>query len=124
MPAGSAGLHEPVEMLEEETVERHRALVSLIEELEAVDWYSQRVDACSDEGLRQVLGHNRDEEKEHACMTLEWLRRHDETWDALLRRYLFRAGPIVAEGEEAAGALGGGGDGSLSIGGRAAGASR
>jgi hypothetical protein len=87
-----------------------------------VDWYTQRIDACSDEALRRVLAHNRDEEKEHACMLLEWLRRHDESWDALLRRFLFRSGP---NGPNVEGALRlAGADGSLSIGGRAAGASR
>jgi hypothetical protein len=60
-----------------------------MEELEAVDWYGQRVDACGDAELRRVLAHNRDEEKEHACMTLEWVRRRDPTFDALLRRFLF-----------------------------------
>lgn len=68
----------------------HRAIASLIEELEAVDWYGQRVDACSDPELRAVLVHNRDEEKEHACMTLEWIRRKDPKFDAYLRQFLFR----------------------------------
>ncbi|HKJ25239.1 MAG TPA: ferritin [Myxococcota bacterium] len=82
-------LHESSSDLSPETREMHRALASLIEELEAVDWYAQRVDASHDAELRRVLAHNRDEEKEHACMTLEWIRRRDATFDALLRRLLF-----------------------------------
>ena len=70
-------------------IERHRAITSLKEELEAVDWYDQRVDATNDDELRAVLAHNRDEEKEHAAMTLEWLRRNDAKWDEVLRTYLF-----------------------------------
>jgi ferritin-like protein len=90
-----AGLHERLEDLHPETVERHRALISLIEELEAIDWYAQRVDACKDEALASVLAHNRDEEREHAAMTLEWLRRNDAEWDRVLRTYLFHEEPIV-----------------------------
>ncbi len=92
-------LHEPAHALRPETIEMHRALASLIEELEAVDWYAQRVDASQDQALRGVLAHNRDEEKEHACMTLEWIRRQDPTFDRLLREILFRDGPIHAEAE-------------------------
>jgi ferritin-like protein len=88
-------LHEPAESLSAETREMHRAIASLIEELEAVDWYAQRVDASADEALARVLAHNRDEEKEHACMTLEWIRRHDPGFDAYLRKFLFTSGPIV-----------------------------
>jgi len=93
--AGGAQLHESAEDLSPETREMHRALLSLIEELEAVDWYSQRVDACTDDQLASVLAHNRDEEKEHACMTLEWIRRHDPTFDRFLRQFLFQSGSIV-----------------------------
>ena len=75
--AQSAGLHEPEERLSRQTIDRHRALVSVQEELEAVDWYDQRVDAATDAELAAILAHNRDEEKEHASMVLEWLRRHD-----------------------------------------------
>src|SRR5690242_9387989 len=82
-------------------MERHRAIVSLMEELEAIDWYDQRVDATADDSLRAVLAHNRDEEREHAAMTLEWLRRNDPLWDGVLRTYLFTDGPIT-ELEEAA----------------------
>jgi ferritin-like protein len=85
----SEGLHEPIESLRPETIDRHRAITSLMEELEAIDWYDQRVDATSDPDLRRVLAHNRDEEKEHAAMTLEWLRRHDAVLDRQLREWLF-----------------------------------
>jgi ferritin-like protein len=101
--AGSSGsLHEPREQLKSETVERHRAIVSLMEELEAVDWYDQRADATGDEALREILVHNRDEEKEHASMALEWLRRHDSVLDQHLRTYLFSEGSITEEEDEAA----------------------
>ena len=92
---GSENLHEPRESLSDGTIELHRALTSLIEELEAVDWYGQRVDATEDRELRAILEHNRDEEKEHACMTLEWIRRRDPKFDEQLREYLFREGPIT-----------------------------
>ncbi len=96
----SEGYHEPVDWLTPDVIERHRAIVSLREELEAVDWYDQRVAATSDASLAAVLAHNRDEEKEHAAMALEWLRRHDAKWDAVLRTYLFTDEPIT-EIEEA-----------------------
>ncbi|MHB0983146.1 MAG: encapsulin-associated ferritin-like protein [Thiobacillus sp.] len=83
------GYHEPVEALSAETRDMHRAIVSLMEELEAVDWYNQRMDACTDPELRAILKHNRDEEKEHAAMVMEWIRRHDPTFDKQLRDYLF-----------------------------------
>jgi len=76
------------------TRDMHRAIISLMEELEAVDWYNQRVDACHDEELKSVLAHNRDEEKEHAAMVLEWIRRRDPTFDAELKETLFSKGPI------------------------------
>ena len=91
----SEGTHEPFGLLAPATRERHRAIVSLIEELEAVDWYDQRVDASDDAELAAVLAHNRDEEKEHAAMTLEWLRRHDPVLDQQLRTYLFTEGPVL-----------------------------
>lgn len=83
------GYHEPVEALSAETRDMHRAIVSLMEELEAVDWYNQRMDACKDPELRAILKHNRDEEKEHAAMVMEWIRRHDPKFDEELREYLF-----------------------------------
>src|SRR5581483_5638164 len=84
------GYHEPVELLSEPTKNLHRALVSLQEELEAVDWYQQRADACKDDALRAVLIHNRNEEVEHAMMVLEWIRRQDPSFDQRMRTYLFR----------------------------------
>ncbi|MDZ4825283.1 MAG: ferritin-like domain-containing protein [Actinomycetota bacterium] len=90
-----AGYHEPLESLSDAVMDRHRAIVSLQEELEAVDWYDQRAAATKDDSLRAVLEHNRDEEKEHAAMTLEWLRRQDPKWDQMLRTYLFTAAPIT-----------------------------
>jgi ferritin-like protein len=83
------GYHEPTEELSDETRDMHRAIISLMEELEAVDWYNQRVDACKDEDLKAILAHNRDEEKEHAAMVLEWIRRKDATFDKELKDYLF-----------------------------------
>jgi uncharacterized protein len=93
--AQSAGLHEPENRLTTDTIDRHRALTSIQEELEAIDWYAQRVDATDDAELAAVLAHNRDEEKEHAAMTLEWLRRRDPMLDKHLRTYLFTAGSIL-----------------------------
>ncbi len=93
----SVGYHEPVDELSDETRDLHRAVVSLIEELEAVDWYNQRVDASKDAELKAILAHNRDEEKEHASMLLEWIRRKDPTFDKELRDYLFTKKPIAHE---------------------------
>jgi ferritin-like protein len=93
----SEGLHENESSLSQAAIDRHRALASIGEELEAVDWYDQRVEATSNQELASVLGHNRDEEKEHAAMTLEWLRRNDPELDRHLRTYLFTEAPIVAE---------------------------
>ena len=87
--------HEPVELLNEKTRNITRAINSLKEELEAVDWYNQRVEASSDEELKAIMAHNRDEEIEHACMTLEWLRRNMVAWDEELKTYLFTTGPIT-----------------------------
>ncbi|HEX6312141.1 MAG TPA: encapsulin-associated ferritin-like protein [Acidimicrobiia bacterium] len=111
MAASSGALHEPGDQLRAETVERHRATVSLMEELEAIDWYDQRIDASSDEALRRVLAHNRDEEKEHAAMALEWLRRHDAALDGFLGAYLFSDGGIAERAEELEGEERGEGDG-------------
>lgn len=124
----SESLHEAADKLSPATIDRHRATVSLMEELEAVDWYDQRIDATADEELKAILRHNRDEEKEHAAMTLEWLRRKDPVLDEQLRTYLFRKGDIIAAEAEAEGkeggegggeggrGEGGGGDSSLGIG--------
>jgi len=83
------GYHEPIDELSDATRDMHRAILSLMEELEAVDWYNQRADACKDEELRAILAHNRDEEKEHAAMVLEWIRRRDPAFEHELRDYLF-----------------------------------
>jgi ferritin-like protein len=83
------GYHEPIAELSAETRDMHRAIVSLMEELEAVDWYNQRADACKDPELKAILQHNRDEEKEHAAMVLEWIRRRDPKFDRELRDWLF-----------------------------------
>ena len=113
MAASSGSLHEPEEKLKPETIDRHRAIMSLMEELEAVDWYDQRVDAAGDDELRAILAHNRDEEKEHAVMTLEWLRRHDPKLDEHLRTYLFTKGSLLDIETEAAG--NGGGEGGAAM---------
>jgi ferritin-like protein len=91
------GYHEPVDKLSAETMDMHRAITSLMEELEAVDWYNQRVDAATDPELKKILAHNRDEEKEHAAMVLEWIRRRDPKLDKELRDALFKEGPITGE---------------------------
>ncbi|HEY9031558.1 MAG TPA: ferritin-like domain-containing protein [Kangiella sp.] len=83
------GYHEPYEELSDETKDMHRAIISLMEELEAVDWYNQRIDCCKDDDLKKILRHNRDEEKEHAAMVLEWIRRRDPKFDQQLKDYLF-----------------------------------
>ena len=92
----SETLHEDPKALGPEIVDKHRAITSLMEELEAVDWYDQRVAVAADEELKAVLAHNRDEEKEHAAMVLEWLRRRDPALDANLRKYLFSEEPLDA----------------------------
>jgi ferritin-like protein len=91
------GYHEPIEELSDETRDMHRAIISLMEELEAVDWYNQRVDACKDAELKAILAHNRNEEKEHAAMVLEWIRRKDPSFDKELRYYLFTDKQIAHE---------------------------
>src|SRR5271165_2230801 len=108
--AQSAGLHEPEDRLTPEAIDRHRAIVSIQEELEAVDWYDQRVDAATDPELAAVLAHNRDEEKEHAAMTLEWLRRRDPALDRHLRTYLFTTEPVTDVERESEGPAPGGDD--------------
>jgi uncharacterized protein len=115
----SEGLHESEEALGTDVIDVHRILASLMEELEAVDWYNQRAKATGDESLRAVLEHNRDEEKEHAAMALEWLRRRDAAFDRHLRTYLFTERPLgaierAAKGSEAGAPLPT--EGSLAIG--------
>ena len=94
----STGLHESEDRIRSETADYHRAVVSLMEELEAVDWYNQRIDAAADEELKSILAHNRDEEKEHAAMVLEWLRRRDPVVARELSDKLFTSGEIAHEG--------------------------
>lgn len=106
MAGSSATLHEDPERLSSKTIDRHRAIVSIMEELEAIDWYDQRLEATSDPELKEILRHNRDEEKEHAAMTLEWLRRNDPKLDEHLKTYLFTQKSVLeieedAESEEA-----------------------
>jgi uncharacterized protein len=100
---GSENYHEPYELLSNETKEMHRAIVSLIEELDAVDWYQQRAEGCTDPELRAVLLHHRNEEVEHAIMNLEWIRRRSEVFDSNMRTYLFSQGPITEVEERATG---------------------
>ena len=88
--------HEPLDLLSEDTRNLHRAIVSLMEELEAIDWYGQRAEACSDANLKAVLVHNRNEEIEHAMMVLEWIRRHSNYFDEMMKKYLFTEQPIAA----------------------------
>ena len=91
----SVGYHEPIDELSDQTRDMHRAIASLMEELEAVDWYNQRADACRDPELRAILEHNRDEEKEHAAMVLEWIRRRDDALSKELKEFLFSNKPIT-----------------------------
>ena len=91
------GYHEPIGEMSDDTRDMHRVITSLMEELEAIDWYNQRVDACKDKVLKSILAHNRDEEKEHAAMVLEWIRRHDPAFDHELKDNLFKEGPIAGQ---------------------------
>ena len=100
MAQSSGSLHEPEDKLSPEVIDRHRAIVSLMEELEAVDWYDQRASAATNPELREIVAHNRDEEKEHAMMLLEWLRRNDGAFAEMIGTYLNKAGSII--GAEAA----------------------
>jgi len=97
----SITLHEPAEQLSDKTIELHRAIVSLMEELEAIDWYSQRADACKDTQLQAILRHNMNEEIEHASMALEWIRRNVDKFNEALKLYLFTTGDVTTI-EEAA----------------------
>jgi ferritin-like protein len=120
----SETLHEDADKLGPEAIDQHRAIVSLMEELEAVDWYNQRAKATGNSDLRAILEHNRDEEKEHAAMVLEWLRRGDPKLSQHLKTYLFTKGALtqieaVAEhggGGDKGGGSGSSSDGSLGIG--------
>ena len=99
----STTLHEPAEKLKTETIDIHRAMVSLMEELEAIDWYRQRSEACTDSQLRAILEHNKNEEIEHASMALEWIRRNVPKFDEALKTYLFTTGEITGLEEAATG---------------------
>jgi ferritin-like protein len=105
----SDSYHEPLDLLSEDTRDLHRAIVSLMEELEAIDWYGQRAEACSDASLKAVLVHNQNEEIEHAMMVLEWIRRHSAYFDTTMRKYLFTEQPITAIEEAAGGGTAAGG---------------
>jgi hypothetical protein len=94
MGASSMSLHAPRERLSKETIHLHHAIVSLMEELEAVDWYRQRADDCDDPALKEILLHNMREEMEHASMVLEWIRRNDKDFEKELKDYLFTEGDI------------------------------
>ena len=115
--ANSAGYHESEDKLRSETLDNHRALTSMQEELEAADWYDQRVDAATDQDLKDILGHNRDEEKEHFAMLLEWYRRRDAKMDAHLKEYLFTTGSLIAREKANTGGGGGSADASAGEGG-------
>jgi uncharacterized protein len=114
--ANSVGYHESEDKLRPETQDRHRALTSMMEELEAVDWYDQRVDAADDAELKAILAHNRDEEIEHFTMLLEWFRRRDPKMSAELTDRLFTSASIVGQEQAEKGEGGGSGAGSLGIG--------
>ena len=119
--ANSAGYHESLDKLRAETLDNHRAFTSMQEELEAADWYDQRVDAATDQDLKDILAHNRDEEKEHFAMLLEWYRRRDAKMDTHLKEYLFTSGSLISTEQASSGGGGGsadasGGGGSLGIG--------
>jgi ferritin-like protein len=101
-PMSSEGLHVPREKLSKTTLNMHYAIASLIEELEAVDWYRQRADDCDDPELKKILLHNAREEIEHASMALEWIRRNDGEFDAQLKEFLFSEGSITEHEEESA----------------------
>ncbi|WP_020485179.1 ferritin family protein [Methylomonas sp. MK1] len=95
----SVGYQEPIEELSIETRDMHRALVSLMEELDAIDNYNQRADVCADKALKAIFEHNRDEEKEHAAMLLEWIQRQDSRFSNKLQVYLFSKKEIAHSGE-------------------------
>ena len=96
----SEGLHAPRERLSKETIAMHQALASLIEELEAVDWYRQRADDCADPALQDILLHNMREEMEHAAMVLEWIRRNNPDFAEQLKEILFKEGKISGEHDD------------------------
>jgi ferritin-like protein len=117
----NAGLQECQDRISPEALDRHRAVLSIREEFDAIDLYDQRVEATDNPELAALLAHNRDEEKEHVAMLLEWLRRQDPALDSNLHTYLFTSGPVTEIEAEAEAVPPGepdaaGGSGSLSIG--------
>lgn len=96
------GFHEDPNQLSEFTKDYHRIIQSTMEELEAIDWYNQRAEAASDPSAKAIMEHNRNEEIEHACMGLEWLRRTSPVWDEMMRKFLFTNGDIVIQESGAA----------------------
>lgn len=96
------GFHEDPKILSDLTKDYHRIIQSTMEELEAVDWYNQRAEAATDPSARAIMEHNRDEEIEHACMGLEWLRRNSPVWDAMMQKFLFTNGDIIVQESGAA----------------------
>lgn len=122
MSDNSGNYHEPYELLSQESKDMHRALVTVMEELEAIDWYQQRAEACGDEALKEILLHNKNEEIEHAMMTLEWIRRNNPKFDEQSRTYLYSSGPITmvekqaVSGGAGSGSSGSGSDGRQSLG--------
>ncbi|MCC7126611.1 MAG: ferritin [Acidobacteria bacterium] len=96
----SVGYHEAIEDMSDDVRDMHRAIVSLMEELEAIDWYNQRAQACKDASLRKILEHNRNEEMEHAAMVLEWIRRHDQRFSLQLKDYLFTSRSLEGDAHE------------------------
>ena len=112
----STGYHEPTNELTEKTRDLHRALASLQEELEAIDWYQQRIDVAADAELKAILAHNRDEEMEHATMVLEWIRRRYPVFDQNLREYLFTSKPILEIEHESTGGSASAGSGNSGTG--------
>lgn len=108
--------HEPVEELDERVRDMHRAIISLTEELEAADWYAQRISRCTDAELKRILEHNKNEEMEHASMIIEWLRRNSPEWDERLRQFLFTERPLGYEADGEHGAPGSGAAGHSGVG--------
>lgn len=90
------GFHEDPKELSDFAKDYHRIIQSTIEELEAVDWYNQRAECAKDSEAKAIMEHNRDEEIEHACMGIEWLRKNSPTWDSMLREFLFKDGDIIS----------------------------
>lgn len=117
----SEALHAPRDRLARATITHHQAIVSLMEELEATDWYRQRADDCEDEALKAILLHNMREEIEHACMILEWLRRNEPVWSEQMDTYLYTEAPITEVEEEETGDGGGAAKGESSAASEAAG---